>query len=348
MSTSSALKYRETYRPVLSPSDTEDALRLTREVFGRELALTLNLREIPAPLFVEEGTGVNDYLNGVERPVSFSVKGFGRRRMEVIQSLAKWKRLALAERRVRPGEGIVTVTSAIGPGEELDALHSAFVDQWDWERVIAPEERTLDTLVRTARMVYRVLRRTEMFLERRYPELGSTLPPEPTFLHAEELALAQPGLLPSQREDWAVREYGAVFVIGIGAPLSEGKPHGGRAPDCDDWITDNGESRGLNGDLLVWHPVLRRAVEITSMGIRVDAVSLLRQLRIRKCTERGALPFHRRLIDGDLPQTIGGGIGRSRACMFLLRKAHIGEVQPSVWTDEERQRCERRGIALMN
>lgn len=338
----------ESYSPVLDVLDTERAIKLVKDCFERELAAALNLRRVTAPLFVLAGTGINDDLNGTERPVSFSVAALAGARVEIVQSLAKWKRLALAELGLGPGEGIYTDMNAVRPDEELDELHSIYVDQWDWERVIAPEERRVPVLVETARRIYAALRRTERQLADAFPRLQPELPEELHVVHAEELAVRFPELPPKEREDQAVQQYGAVFLVGIGARLVDGKPHDGRAPDYDDWITPNGHGRGLNGDLLVRHPVLGGACELSSMGIRVTRESLLAQLEERGCLERRELYFHRRLLAGELPLTMGGGIGQSRLCMLLLRKAHIGEVQASVWPERMREVWRRANVRLLS
>jgi aspartate--ammonia ligase len=336
-----------TYSPLLGVLDTERAIKLVKDSFERELAAALNLRRVTAPLFVPAGKGINDDLNGTERPVSFPVPALGGARVEIVQSLAKWKRLALAELGLGPGEGIYTDMNAVRPDEELDELHSIYVDQWDWERVIAPEERTVAVLGETVRQIYAALRRTELALCTAFPSLKPWLPEEVSVVHAEELARRFPELSPREREHRVVEERGAVLVVGIGAALADGRPHDGRAPDYDDWITPNGHGRGLNGDLLLRHPVLGGACELSSMGIRVTPESLLAQLEERGCLERRKLYFHRRLLAGELPLTMGGGIGQSRLCMLLLRKAHIGEVQASVWPEAMRQACGRANIRLL-
>jgi len=337
----------KTYTPILDPRDTQRAIKLLKDVFEVELAQALNLRRVSAPLFVPAGSGLNDNLNGVERPVSFTAPALGPVELEIVQSLAKWKRLALAELGLPPGEGIYTDMNAIRPDERLDALHSLYVDQWDWERVMGESERTVEFLQSIVRQLYAALRRTEELLRQHFPALPPTLPGELTFLHTEELAARFPSLAPRQREDAIARECGAVFIIGIGAPLADGHPHDGRAPDYDDWITPNGAGRGLNGDLLIWYAPLGCAVELSSMGIRVTPESLLAQLRARGCEERRHLPFHRRLLAGELPPSIGGGLGQSRLALVLLRKVHIGEVQASVWPPAVQEHCRGEGIPLL-
>lgn len=337
----------DTYAPVLDLRETEKAIKSVKDFFEEALADALNLERITAPLFVEAGSGINDDLNGVEAPVRFPVKGLGDRPVEVVQSLAKWKRLMLAKLDVHAGEGIYTDMTAIRPDEVLDSLHSIYVDQWDWERTIRGDERNLAVLKSTVRKIYRVLRRTEAFIVGKYPELGASLPETIAFIHAEELEERYPSLSPAQREHRIAEECGAVFVIGIGSPLSNGEPHDGRAPDYDDWTTPNGRGLGLNGDIIVWYPVLRRALELSSMGIRVDPDALRRQLEIRGCLEREHLYFHRTLLGGSLPPSIGGGIGQSRLCMYYLRKAHIGEVHAGIWPADMIEECRARSIPLL-
>jgi aspartate--ammonia ligase len=335
------------YRPFLDLRETQQAIRLLKECFSERLAAALNLMKVEAPLFVESGSGINDDLNGVEQPIRFRIRNLGGCEAEVVQSLAKWKRVALAELGMVPGEGLYTDMRAIRPDESPDVLHSILVDQWDWERVIEPRDRHLTYLKRTVRTIYRVLREVEVRLGQRHPILGRYLPDEITFVHAEDLERSHPDLTPLEREDRITARYGAVFIVGIGAPLGGGTPHDGRAPDYDDWITPNGRGRGLNGDILVWHPVLARALELSSMGIRVVPETLRQQLEMRGCPERAGLPYHRRLLDGGLPCSIGGGIGQSRVCLFLLRKAHIGEVQAGLWPERVHAECRRRNIPLL-
>jgi aspartate--ammonia ligase len=342
-----AAAFAYSIRPAVSVEDAPRAILTAKDLFQRHLAEALNLRSVPSPLFVEAGSGINDDLNGLERPVSFSAKGLNGRRLEVVQSLAKWKRLMLARFGTPPGEGILTDMRAIRPDEDLDSVHSLYVDQWDWERAIHEGERNLTFLKAIVRRIYGAVLRTESALHARYPEIGLLLPKEISFVHSEELEQRYPLLDPAEREDRAAEEVGAVFIIGIGASLRSGRPHDGRAPDYDDWITPNGKGLGLNGDLVVWFPALGRSLELSSMGIRVDPASLVEQVRIRGCEERLHLPYHRKLRMGDLPPSVGGGIGQSRLCMFLLRKAHIGEVQVGVWPESERRRCRDCGIHLL-
>ncbi len=338
----------EGYRPLLSPKETEGAIRLIKEFFQTNLAFELNLMRVTAPLFVEAGTGINDDLNGVEKPVSFAVKSAGGVRAEIVQSLAKWKRMALADLGLAPGEGLYADMNAIRPDETLDCTHSLYVDQWDWERVIRPEDRRVAFLKDIVRRIYDVIRRAEKYVAFNYPALAPMLPDEIAFVHSAELERRYPDLSPREREHAACREHGAVFVIGIGAALGNGAPHDGRAPDYDDWSTPNEEGHtGLNGDILVDYPLLGGAFELSSMGIRVDRESLRRQLELSGQTHRKELLFHRRLLAGELPLSIGGGIGQSRLCMLYLRKAHIGEIQASYWPPAMRKECAARGIPLL-
>lgn len=338
----------EGYCPLLDTSETEQGIKVIKEFFQQNLATGLRLRRVTGPLFVLRGLGINDDLNGTERPVTFPVKELGEAQAEVVHSLAKWKRLTLADYHVKPGYGIYTDMNAIRADEELGNLHSLYVDQWDWERVIRPEDRTLDFLKRIVRCIYSALLRTEFLVCERFPQLQPSLPEDVHFIHAEELRRRYPSLSPKEREDAIVREWGAVFVIGIGGPLGDGQPHDLRAPDYDDYSTvaDNGLP-GLNGDLLVWNEVLGRAFELSSMGIRVDREALLRQLHDSGKEERAGLYFHRRLLEGDLPLSVGGGIGQSRLCMLYLRKAHIGEIQASIWPEDMRRECAELNIHLI-
>ena len=308
----------------------------------------LSLRRVTAPLFVLQGRGINDDLNGVERAVTFPVKDLGDRRAEVVHSLAKWKRLSLADYKIRPGHGIYTDMNAIRADENLGNLHSLYVDQWDWERTITASQRNLRFLKQIVRRIYSALLDTEEFISTCYPALHPFLAPKVHFIHSEELRRLYPDLDAKGREDAICRKYGSVFIIGIGGALGDGKPHDLRAPDYDDWSTPNEDGfTGLNGDLLVWNPILGRAFELSSMGIRVNAESLRRQLEICGKTEREQLYFHRRLLEGELPLSIGGGIGQSRLCMLFLQKAHIGEIQASIWPDDQREECRKAGIKLI-
>ena len=328
--------------------NTEKAIKAVKDMFQDNLSAQLALLRVTAPMVVMSGTGLNDDLNGVERPVTFPVKDMGDERAEVVHSLAKWKRVKLAQMGVKPGRGIYTDMNALRPDEELDNIHSIYVDQWDWERVITPEERTLEYLKRTVRRIYEAIKVTENKLYVEFPQIEPMLPEDVYFIHAEELLMKYPGMSAKERENAVVKEHRAVFVIGIGAPLQDGKPHDGRAADYDDWSTVNEEGyMGLNGDLLLWNPVLESAFEVSSMGIRVDEDALRRQLALRGEEWKSELMYHRMLLEGALPLTIGGGIGQSRLCMYLLRKAHIGEIQSGVWPDEMRSICSQHGIRLV-
>jgi len=338
----------ENYKPLLSLRDTERAIRLVKEFFQTNLAFELNLMRVTAPLFVKAGTGINDDLNGVEKPVSFAVKAMDGTRAEIVQSLAKWKRMMLADYGLKQGEGLYTDMNALRPDEVLDNTHSLYVDQWDWERVISREQRSVAFLKTIVARIYRVIKRTEEYVCYHYPVLTPLLPETITFLHAEELETTHPKLTPREREHAACRAHGAVFIIGIGGPLKNGEPHDGRAPDYDDWSTPNEVGyAGLNGDILVFNPVLGGAFELSSMGIRVDPEALVRQLDLRGVAGRKDLQFHQRLLKGELPLSIGGGIGQSRLCMLYLRKAHVGEIQASIWPDDMIEQCRAHGIALL-
>lgn len=336
------------YKAVLDMRQTEQGIKLIKDFFQQNLSAELRLRRVTAPLFVEQGTGINDDLNGVERPVSFPIKDLDGRSAEIVHSLAKWKRLTLANYQVADGYGIYTDMNAIRADEELDNLHSLYVDQWDWERVINEGNRNVDFLKRVVRKIYGALLRTEYLVCEAFPQITPLLPEDITFFHSEELLQHYPNLTPKQREDAVCKEFGAVFVIGIGGELSDGKIHDGRSPDYDDWSTPNEDGFcGLNGDLLVWNPILENSLELSSMGIRVDKEALLRQLKLRNAEERTGLYFHKRLINGELPLSIGGGIGQSRLCMYFLRKAHIGEIQASIWSEEMYREAAENGIPLI-
>ena len=340
--------FPQDYQPLLDLRQTELAIRQIKEFFQTNLAFELNLIRVTAPLFVLSGTGINDDLNGVERPVNFPIKSIQDSRAEIVQSLAKWKRLQLADFGFLPGEGIYTDMNAIRPDEDLDNLHSIYVDQWDWERVIRQEDRSVDFLKYVVNKIYDVIRRTERYISHLYPEIVPTLPDEITFVHSEDLERRFPNLSPKEREKVICKENKAVFVIGIGADLPGGKPHDGRAPDYDDWSTPTRDGyKGMNGDILVYFPLLDCAYELSSMGIRVDPPALVRQLGLRGANERKGLLFHRRLLNGELPLSIGGGIGQSRLCMFYLRKAHIGEIQSSLWPEEMVKECRAHNITLL-
>ena len=335
------------YSPALNLRETEAAIKFVKDNFQLRLAQVLNLQRVSAPLMVLGETGINDHLNEVERPVSFEVSDM-KKTAEVMQSLAKWKRLALADYGFEHGEGLYTDMNAIRRDERLTNLHSIYVDQWDWERVISEEERSIAFLKRIVRRIYSVIRDMEGVTCNRFPQLRKPfLPDDIFFIHAQELEDRHPGLAPQERENEICREKGAVFIMGIGADLESGKPHDGRAADYDDWWTIADGKRGLNGDILVWYPVLNCAVELSSMGIRVDQTSLEEQLKIRGQEYKKNLYYHRRLLKGELPLTIGGGIGQSRLCMLYLRKAHIGEVQASVWHDDLFKACKQNNIRLL-
>ena len=336
------------YQPLLDTKQTEQGIKLIKEFFQQNLSTELRLRRVTAPLFVLQGLGINDDLNGVERAVTFPVKDLGDAKAEVVHSLAKWKRLTLAEYHIEPGYCIYTDMNAIRADEELDNLHSLYVDQWDWEAVITPEQRTVAYLKHIVERIYAAIRRTEYLTCETYAQIKPFLPERISFVHSEELLQRYPNLSPKEREDAICKELGAVFVIGIGGKLSNGKKHDGRAPDYDDWSTVGEDGRvGLNGDILIWYPVLGRSFELSSMGIRVNEESLLRQLAIEDKEDRKQLYFHRKLLAGELPLSIGGGIGQSRLCMVLLHKAHIGEIQASIWPEDMRMECEEMGMTLI-
>jgi aspartate--ammonia ligase len=336
------------YRSVLDVNQTEQAIKLVKDFFQLNLASELRLRRVTAPIFVKKGTGVNDDLNGIERPVAFPIKEMDDTQAEIVQSLAKWKRMALADMQIPAGYGIYTDMNAIRPDEELTNIHSLYVDQWDWERVIIPEERNLEFLKKVVTRIYSAVVRTENLVHDYYPEIVPQLPDEITFFHSEDLASTYPELTPRERETEIAKKHGAVFVIGIGGELPNGEIHDGRAPDYDDWNTESKPGyKGLNGDIVLWNPVLDRALEISSMGIRVDESSLMKQLKIRGLEERKNLFWHQLLLGGKLPLSIGGGIGQSRLCMYFLRKAHIGEIQSSIWPEEMVQICRDNGIHLL-
>ncbi len=328
--------------------ETERAITLVKDSFERHLSVELSLIKVSSPIAVLEGTGINDDLNGVERPVSFPVKSLGERRAQVVHSLAKWKRLRLMQLGVEPDKGILTDMRALRPDEDYTNLHSVYVDQWDWEQRIGEEQRTLTKLKKTVRRIYEALKSVEKEVYEYYPEIFPVLPGEIKFIHSQELADIYPHLSIKEREERITKKYGAVFIIGIGKSLSDGKPHDGRAPDYDDWSTQNDDGYyGLNGDIIVWHPTLECALELSSMGVRVDKETLISQLQERSCIEKLKLPFHKMLIDGHLPQSIGGGIGQSRVCMFMLKKRHIGEVQVGLWSDDVREELELSGVSLL-
>ena len=338
----------EHYRALLNTYKTEQGIKLIKDFFQQNLATELRLRRVTAPLFVLQGLGINDDLNGVERPVTFPIKDLGDQKAEVVHSLAKWKRLTLAEYQVQPGYGVYTDMYDIGADEELDNLHSLYVDQWDWEAVITQNQRTLAFLKDVVQRIYAAIRRTEYLVCETYEQIRPFLPEDIHFIHSEDLLAMYPDLSPKEREDAICKKYGAVFIIGIGGKLANGEKHDGRAPDYDDWstIAENGKA-GLNGDILIWYPVLQRSFELSSMGIRVDCEALKRQLKIEGKEDRASLYFHRRLLNNELPLSVGGGIGQSRLCMVLLHKAHIGEIQASIWPDDMRRECASLGMPLI-
>lgn len=327
------------YEPCLGIRETEAAIKLLKDYFETEIAKELNLARVSAPLFVRPETGLNDNLNGVERPVAFDVKGIGGEVVEVVHSLAKWKRMALKRYCFKNGEGLYTDMNAIRRDEELDNLHSVYVDQWDWEKIISKDERNIETLKDIVVKIFNVFKRSEEFICSRYSKLNRFLPEEISFITTQELEDMYPEFSPRQREDIIAKEKKAVFIMKIGGMLNSGIKHDGRAPDYDDWE--------LNGDIIFWYPVLNRAFEVSSMGIRVDEESLKRQLKLSGCEERMNLEFHKDLLECKLPYTVGGGIGQSRICMYLLNKAHIGEVQASVWPDQMIERCEQANVILL-
>lgn len=336
------------YKAVLNVKETEKAIALVKDFFQLNLSTELNLSRVTAPLFVVKGLGINDDLNGIERPVSFPVKALNDEHAEVVHSLAKWKRLALADYGYEKGFGIYTDMNAIRADEDLDNTHSLYVDQWDWERVISREDRNIDFLKKIVKKIYSSLKRLEFYLSDLNPKLAQSLPESITFVHAEDALFRYPNLSPREREDALAKEYGAVFLIGIGGKLSDGKIHDGRAPDYDDWSTETHSGYfGLNGDIILWNSVLECSFELSSMGIRVDEKALLKQLELRGAEDRKSLYFHKRLLEGSLPLSIGGGIGQSRLCMFFLKKAHIGEIQVGLWPESMRKECAAGGIQLL-
>ena len=325
------------YKPHLNLRQTELAIKKIKDFFERDLAIELNLIRVSAPLYLQPSSGLNDTLNGVERAVSFDLRSG--EQFEIVHSLAKWKRYALAMYGFEPGEGLYTDMNAIRRDEDLDAMHSMFVDQWDWEKIIRREDRTRETLEKTVSRIYDAIKHTEKYIAEDYNFVEKFLPEEITFLTTQQLEDMYPGKTPKERETLAAKKYGAIFLEQIGGKLASGTIHDGRAPDYDDW--------SLNGDIIVYYPVLGNAFELSSMGIRVDREALLRQLAERGCMERAEMPFHKAVLNGELPYTIGGGIGQSRLCMFFLRKAHIGEVQSSWWPKETVRECAAHGAVLL-
>ncbi len=336
------------YRSLLDQQMTERAIKFVKDTFERELSGELKLSRVTSTLFVKANSGINDDLNGIERPVRFNVGNMNDTPMEIVQSLAKWKRMALADHGYQAGTGLYTDMNAIRPDDDIDNIHSIYVDQWDWERVMNEGERNLDFLKRMVTKIYEAIKRTEFLVAEYYPSCAQSLPKEIKFIHSEEARALYPDLTPVEREKKLAKKYGAIFIIGIGMPMSDGVLHGGRAPDYDDWSTKNSDGYyGLNGDIIVWDSVREDSLELSSMGIRVSPESLMNQLKIRGCEDRANLYWHKRLLAGEFPQTIGGGIGQSRLCMFLLRKAHIGEVQASVWPEEDKKAAAEAGIKIM-
>ena len=329
----------KSYKSLLDTRLTERAIKFVKDTFERELASELKLSRVTSTLFVPANSGINDDLNGVERPVSFEVGGMNNKKMEVVQSLAKWKRMTLADHGFEEGFGLYTDMNAIRPDDLMDNIHSIYVDQWDWELIMKKDQYNVQFLKSTVRKIYEALKRTEFLVSENYPACKPTLPQDITFIDSSELQKQYPNLNPVQREHEAAKKYGAIFVIGIGWPLADGVKHGGRAPDYDNW--------SLNGDLIVWNSVLEDSLELSSMGIRVNKEVLLKQLEAAGKMERKDLYWHKRLLNGEYPQTIGGGIGQSRICMFLLHKAHIGEVQASVWPEEDVKLAKENGILFM-
>ena len=338
----------EGYNAVLDLKETELAIKRIKDFFLSSLSTELRLRRVTAPLFVLRGLGINDDLNGIERPVAFPIKDMNEATAEVVHSLAKWKRLTLAEYNIESGFGIVTDMNAIRADEELDNIHSLYVDQWDWERTMTVDQRNIAFLKKIVNKIYSAILRTEFHICETYPKLKHFLPEDVFFIHSEELVQMYPDMTPKEREDAICKKHGAVFIMGIGGKLSDGKEHDLRAPDYDDWSTENEDGfKGLNGDLLIWYPVLNRAIELSSMGIRVDKAALLRQLEMQGKENRKELYFHKRLLNDQLPLSIGGGIGQSRLCMVLLHKAHIGETQSSIWPEAMREECREAGMTLI-
>ena len=336
------------YKPVLDLKQTELAIKQIKEFFQQNLSTELRLRRVTAPLFVLKGLGINDDLSGVERAVTFPIKDLDDARAEVVHSLAKWKRLTLGEYNIPQGYGIYTDMNAIRADEELGNLHSLYVDQWDWERVIGEENRNVEFLKKIVERIYAAMLRTEYMVYEMYPELKPSLAEEIHFIHAEELLQMYPDLTPKEREHAIAKKYGAVFIIGIGSELSNGEPHDNRAPDYDDWSTPNSDGyKGLNGDIIVWNELLGRSFELSSMGIRVNREVMQQQLQLTGKQDREKLYFHQRILNDTLPLCIGGGIGQSRLCMLFLKKAHIGEIQSSIWPEEMKDECLKANIQLI-
>lgn len=329
----------EDYSSKLGLRETQVAIKKIKDYFEGGLEKRLNITRVSAPLFVKTETGINDNLNGVERPVSFDALDIKGADIQVVQSLAKWKRMALYRYGFEPGQGLYTDMNAIRRDEVLDNFHSMYVDQWDWEKVITKQERTMETLKGIVKAIYEVFKETEKYVLKLYPNFHTILPEEIFFITSQELYDMYPGLTPKEREGAIAKERGAVFIMQIGGELESGEKHDGRSPDYDDW--------NLNGDIIFWYPVLETAIEMSSMGIRVDEEALELQLKISGCEDRKTREFHSMLLSGKLPYTIGGGIGQSRMCMFFLRKAHIGEVQAGLWSDEMIENCKDANVFLL-
>lgn len=327
------------YKSIITPLETQRAIKKIKDYFQQELAYGLNLRRVSAPRFVDPATGMNDNLNGVERRVNFTLLDIDEKEVEVVQSLAKWKRYALGKYGILPGHGIYTDMDAIRRDEELDNLHSAYVDQWDWEKVITKDQRTTEYLHETVRTIYNAMKNLGDYVNRLYRDIQTEIPNEIFFITTQELEDLYPDKTAKEREDLICKAHGAVFIEKIGGPLRSGEKHDGRSPDYDDWE--------LNGDIILWNEVLGRAFEVSSMGIRVDAEAMDRQLKLAGAEDRRELPFHKAILNNELPYSIGGGIGQSRLCMYFLRKAHIGEIQVSVWPEEMEEQCKQAGIFLL-
>jgi len=339
------------YKNILDKFQTEEAIKTVKDIFQEELSTALHLHRMTAPLFVQSGLGLNDDLNG-EQPVSFQIRDMGGQKAEIVHSLAKWKRIMLGQYNIPAGEGIYTDMSAIRTEEHLDELHSLYVDQWDWEATISAQQRNLDYLKETVQKIYRSIKNTERRLCVQYKGLEPYLPEAIYFISSERLRMLYPFLSAKERENEICKQYGAVFIIGIGGKLGDGSVHDSRAADYDDWSSEVGRIDGqpvygLNGDLLIWYPILNRAVELSSMGIRVDANALLEQLTQMNMLKKKELYYHSRVLNNQLPLSIGGGIGQSRLCMVLLHKAHVGEVQASIWPEQMREECKTKGIELI-
>jgi len=329
----------KSYDPKLSVRETQSAIRYIRETFQEEFGQQLNLSRLSAPMFVEKSTGLNDNLNGIEKPVSFTMADMGDETIEIVHSLAKWKRVALKRYGFQMHEGLYTNMNAIRKDEDLDNFHSAYVDQWDWEKVIAKDERTEETLKQTVRTIFKVIKHMEHEVWYKFPKAVHHLPDEIHFITTQELEDMYPTMTPRERENAISKKLGCVFLMKIGDALKSGKRHDGRAPDYDDWQ--------LNGDIMFWYEPLQQAIEISSMGIRVDAAAMKRQLKLAHAEDRTNLPYHQMVLNEEVPYTIGGGIGQSRLCMLLLGKAHVGEVQAALWPQEMHDQCEAHGIHLL-